>query len=365
MDGLLLNLLSYRPTATGLSRYTERLLFHWAESKRNALPVQLKLSTSGSVELTDSIDLPSRQESNLVKWLQSNAIVQHGISYSHLINNKKFNIIYSPYTDFLFSLSDLPQVITCHDLIPLFYPNSRRAYLRSRYWLPFHLKRATKVIAISRSVADLLVQNGISARKIEIIHNGIQLDLNPIKSPLTSDILVIGRHSKNKNLQATLKGFSKFLQDHSFWDGNLVIVGSPDRMTAALHKLAIDLGVSSRIQWLSSLGPDELDVQIRKSFCLISSSLMEGFDYPLMEAQARGIPTIASNIPVHRELHLNKSLFFSFDESGVSLANQLGRLTKDLSLWLEISQGGLDHVKCFTLGKQLTAIQKVLKEVVI
>ena len=40
------------------------------------------------------------------------------------------------------------------------------------------------------------------------------------------------------------------------------------------------------MSWVNHLEEDQLERQMRVSYCLISPSLMEGFDYPLFEAQA-------------------------------------------------------------------------------
>ena len=49
---------------------------------------------------------------------------------------------------------------------------------------------------------------------------------------------------------------------------------------------------------------------VRSSLALVSASLEEGFDYPVLEAKAEGIPTLLSQIPVHDEFHAGSSLFF-------------------------------------------------------
>ena len=64
---------------------------------------------------------------------------------------------------------------------------------------------------------------------------------------------------------------------------------------------------------------------------------MEGFDYPLFEAQARGLPTLASRIPVH-EVHGESALLFDDDGGVVSHCLAAAR---DPSLWLQLSQTGL------------------------
>ena len=51
-----------------------------------------------------------------MRWLQANALVQHGVDFKRLVDKVNPTLIYSPYTDFLFGIGDCPQVLTCHDL---------------------------------------------------------------------------------------------------------------------------------------------------------------------------------------------------------------------------------------------------------
>ena len=73
-------------------------------------------------------------------------------------------------------------------------PNSSKAWLRYRFWQPRHCRTATKLIAISRYVADQLVDFGIEADRIEVIPNGIKIQRPPVLNPISEDLLVLARH---------------------------------------------------------------------------------------------------------------------------------------------------------------------------
>ena len=287
-----------------------------------------------------------------MRLLQSSALVQHAVPVQNFIKSLNPNLIYSPYTDRLLGISDRPQVITCHDLTPLYWPDSRRAYLRSRFWLPRHLYGADCVVAISRHVADLLLQEGLPAQRIAVIPNGIETAVEPLTVPAGPDLLLLARHARNKNIPLALRGFARFLALNPRWDGRLVIVGSTGRETPLLRRLEQQLGLESRICWYPSLGAEALEKKWRASFALLSTSWMEGFDYPLLEAQAHGLPTLASKIPVHEELHRDVALLVECSDDGVSLAAQLQRLARDPSLWQQLSQAGLQNACYYSLKRQ-------------
>ncbi len=360
MQEVVFNFLPYKASANGLSRYAELILGYWP----GTIPRQLKLGENGRAHLSSSRALQTKQNSRLMRFLQANALVQHAVPVGRLIAEAQPELIYSPFTDRLFGVKAIPQVITCHDLTPLFFPNSRRAFLRSRFWLPFHIYGAQRVIAISRTVADQLIEFGLPAERIEVVLNGIKSISNPIRSPASNNILVVARHALNKNVQAALEGFACFLALEQHWEGDLVILGSSDRASESLKRQTYELGLADRVCWISDLSAFDFDQLLRSSFCLLSCSLMEGFDYPLLEAQVRGLPTIASDIAVHRELHEQNSLLFKLGDEGQSLGAQLQRLVRDQNLWRELSEEGVVHAEKFSIEQQTQEISQVLQSVI-
>jgi glycosyltransferase involved in cell wall biosynthesis len=356
---LLFNLLPYRPKPTGLSRYVQRLLDAWPEQP---LPLQLRLTAAGTPELSRSAELPREQRSAWMRRLQAQAMVQHAVPVRRLLADQLPERLYSPYTDWLWALPQVPQVITCHDLTPLSLPNSRRAHWRSRLWLPQHLQRARLVVAISRSVSDQLVATGLPARRIVVVPNGVEPVADPISAPAGGDCVVLARHARNKNVALALSGFAALLALDPHWPGHLVVVGGRDRCTPALLRQQQELGLAGRVRWIDRLPEPELQALLRSALCLISPSLMEGFDYPLLEAQALGLPTLASRIPVHEELHREAALLFELQDHGDTMARQLLRLSREPALWQQLSQAGLRNAAAHTSRRQALALQKLLKD---
>ena len=142
------------------------------------------------------------------------------------------------------------------------------------------------------------------------------------------------------------------------------IVGAQGPKSLSLFSLATSLGLQDRVQWIPDLDSHSLEQILRQSFCLLSPSKMEGFDYPLFEAKARGIPSLASRIPVHEELHGDSTLFFDLDDQGVSLGEVWQRLARDITLWQQLSQTGLIQAKAYSLDRQISSINSLLDQVI-
>ena len=75
----------------------------------------------------------------------------------------------------------------------------------------------------------------------------------------------------------------------------------------------------------------------------IFPSLSETFGHPLVEAMSIGIPIIASDTPIHREVCKNSALYFS-PLSASSLIRQIQRLDENKTLRKSLISSGRENV---------------------
>ena len=101
---------------------------------------------------------------------------------------------------------------------------------------------------------------------------------------------------------------------------------------------------------------------LRSSLALVSASLEEGFDYPVLEAKAEGIPTLLSQIPVHAEFHAGSSLFFPTEGGEEAFALELSRLLTDSRLWWDLSAAGRQLALSLSVTRQQRALNAEIAE---
>lgn len=351
----LINLLSWLPGHSGFGSYVQRVVPHL-----NGL--RLQLGADGHGQLVPAaqwtLDSPPWAPAWSMRFLQRYSLVQHGLDLPTLLERHglvadQLEGIYSPFFDALLTWSNVPQLITCHDLTPLVASNSRKAWLRYRFWQPRHCHAATRLIAISRYVADQLVGFGVAADRIEVIPNGITIQRLPVQSPASEDLLALARHDVNKNLPALLRGVAQLQRRCPHWRGVLRIVGRGGRQSALVQRMHRELPRPEQLQLIESLSQAQLLQHLRSSLALLSASTEEGFDYPVLEAKAEGIPTLISDIPVHREFHQDSSLFFPVDDDGSTMAEHVMSCLQDRDLWPQLSRAG------FALAQQLSVQAQV------
>ena len=302
-----------------------------------------------------------------MRFLQRYNLVQHGLDLSALLQRdgiklNQIEAIYSPFFDALLCWPEVPQLITCHDLTPLVASNSRKAWLRYRLWQPRHCRIATRLIAISRYVADQLVEFGVEPDRIEVIPNGIRIQRPLVLAPFSQDLVALARHDLNKNLPALFRGIDQLQRQWPQWSGMLRIIGRGGRQTSLVQQLQKCLPRPEQVQLINALPQAELIAVVRKSMALLSASTEEGFDYPILEAKAEGIPTLISDISVHREFHSESSLFFALEDDGTDMARRVIDLCREPALWRQLSLRGLELARSLSVERQVDAISAQIRD---
>jgi len=361
----LINLLPWQPGHSGFGSYVKRVV-----PGLSGLRLQLDDQGKGALVPPEqwSRDMIAWAPSRRMRLLQRYSLGQHGVDLDgllqcHGLKPADLAAVYSPFFDALLCWPQVPQLITCHDFTPLRQSNSRKAWLRYRFWLPRHVRCARRLIAISGTVADQLIEFGAPASDVVVIPNGIAVERPAVPAPGSEDLLVLARHDANKNLAALLKAMAGVQRLLPQWRGTLRIVGRESRLTPGLKQLVAQLPRPDQVQWLASLTREELLSQLRSSLALVSASTEEGFDYPVLEAKAEGIPTLISDISVHREFHNGSSLFFPIDDNGESLAAHIKALCSGDSTWQQLSTHGYALAQSLSVERQQAQICSQLEEI--
>ncbi len=191
-------------------------------------------------------------------------------------------------------ITDVKMVTTCH------------GFFKPRWFRKTFPCWGSAVIAISNPVAQHLnVDFGVSQHQIYLIPNGIDLECFvltneerrraarqglDIKGGVPT-IGIIARLSDVKGIDILIKAMPFIL--NKIPSAQLMIVGQgPEESN--LKKLTQDLILSSKIHFINTTGQTQ---DILPAFdVFVMPSLMEGLGLSVMEAQACGIPVVASRV---------------------------------------------------------------------
>ena len=168
-------------------------------------------------------------------------------------------------------------------------------------------------ICVSRTIKTFLISHGISAEKLTVIHNGIDLDQvdtipedkhylhRELNLPLETKIVGMVAYFYGPS-PAVHKGHEFFfdaakLITNTYSNVHFVVIGDNRLVSNERERFeayVAELGIMSRVHFL---GEREDVLQIMSSFSIhVLPSLKEGFGMVLLEAMARGVPNIASGI---------------------------------------------------------------------
>jgi glycosyltransferase involved in cell wall biosynthesis len=122
-----------------------------------------------------------------------------------------------------------------------------------------------------------------------------------INNPNQQVFLMVGTVEPRKGHKDVLDAFDEIWASDS--ESALVIVGKAGwRNEEFIHRLQHHPQLGKRLFWLQGLSDGYLDYLYQNTDCLIAASEGEGFGLPLIEAAQYGLPIIARDIPVFREV---------------------------------------------------------------
>jgi alpha-1,3-rhamnosyl/mannosyltransferase len=229
-------------------------------------------------------------------------------------------------TDYLApKLARTPVVATLHDAIPLAYPHWANPRLRKlKNWLLRECAQAADaVIAISHAAVDELTEHfRIPVERIRVVPLGVHArwfeapDEARVHDTLVRHrlqrgyILHVGTLQPRKNLDALVSAYES-LPAAVRAERQLVLVGKYGWSAQALVARLARHRQDGRVMWIDYVTQDELRALYHGAGMFAYPSLAEGFGLPLVEALATGLPVIASDLPVLREIAMHHALFVS------------------------------------------------------
>ncbi|MEM3449437.1 MAG: glycosyltransferase [Candidatus Methanomethyliaceae archaeon] len=164
-----------------------------------------------------------------------------------------------------------------------------------RYLTRIALNSASGVIAVSRVLAEMVVNLGVTRTKIHIVPDGVDTSRFYPSSLETRQavLLYVGALTNNKGVYFLIEALPRVLS--RFPQARLMLIGDGP-IRAEIEKLARGLNVFDSIDWLGGRSQDEVSLWMRRAYVFVLPSLLEGLGVVLLEALSSGLPCIASQV---------------------------------------------------------------------
>ena len=343
---------------TGVGRYLEYLLRHWARSfalfphcRLHPFPASVfgRKSSEPSVEWRV---IPSR----LPPLLWENLVLPAKIG--------RCDLIFAPYT-LPWSLADRGAVsnLGIYESRPGDFSYSER--LRSTPFFHHSSREARLVLANSESTRDDLVRHyGADPAKIRVVYPGVDPGFRPAGQgtgpgvpatarsgfgvPTEPFFLFVGKLSHRRNLPLLLEAFRQF-KERTKLTYRLVIAG-PDTSGLNVAGRAAAMSIGRSVEYHPYVATAELIELYRAAAAFVLPTAHEGFSFTTLEAMACGAPVIVFD---HAALEggLREAALLVEDATEAGLRKALEAVAEGSSLRMQLRQAGLDCAGRFSWRK--------------
>jgi glycosyltransferase involved in cell wall biosynthesis len=160
------------------------------------------------------------------------------------------------------------------------------------------LRRAARLIAVSRSLAEEMIRQGFSSERISVVHNGVRvLDETPVRSMPSGQwtLGTVALFRPRKGLETLLDALA-ILRDRNY-PIRLKAVGTFEtpEYERSIRAQAERLGLSGLIEW-TGFQSDVVSELLTFDLFALPSLFGEGLPMVVLEAMAAGVPVVASAV---------------------------------------------------------------------
>ncbi len=249
--------------------------------------------------------------------------------------------------------TDVPSVVTIHDLIFIRFPEFYKTIDRKIYFnkVKYACASAQKVIAISQQTKEDIVRFlNVEPSKIEVIYQSVApVFFESTKSEnLCSKynlkkqfILSVGTHEPRKNQLSVLKAI---IAENV--DIQVVFVGKQTSYTKKMARFIAENKMDDQVKLISNITESDLAGLYKMASLSVYISFFEGFGLPVIESMASGCPVITSNVSCLPETAGGAAILCA--------PNDVNELGKQIKLILEnethrkdLIEKGLERAKIF------------------
>jgi len=249
--------------------------------------------------------------------------------------------------------TEIPSVVTIHDLIFIRFPEFYKTIDRNIYFskVKYACSSAQKIIAISEQTRDDIIRFfHVDSNKIEVVYQSVspvffeRVNSENLRSKYNLKkqfILSVGTHEPRKNQLSLLKAIKA-----EKLDIQVVFVGKHTSYTKKLNRFISENKMDGQVNFLNGISENDLAGLYRLATLSVYISFFEGFGLPVIESMAGGCPVITSNVSCLPETAGRAAVLCAPND-----INELGRQIKSIleneTIRNVLVEKGLERAKIF------------------
>lgn len=263
----------------------------------------------------------------------------------------------------LFVPASVEVTATIHDLAFKKYPETfpKSHLLKLNFLLDVAVRRADKLIAVSQSTKDDLLQffPNLPEERVRVIHHGfddaffsVKLSPEDMRKTLARHsldpqayVLSVGALQPRKNLTRLIEAFDTAKK--SMFEMKLVLAGEPAWLSEGILEAREKSAYKEDIILAGRVSFEELRALYQGARLFVFPSLYEGFGLPVLEAFASDVPVLAASNSSLREVGGRAALYCNA-LSVHDIAEKLERLWSEEELRTELVARGREQLKRFS-----------------
>lgn len=160
----------------------------------------------------------------------------------------------------------------------------------------------SRFAVISPSTRDDLVQRGVATDRIDVslcgLEHSIYRQIEGVERNTHPTLVHFGRIRKYKSVEVVIRAFD--IVKREMPDAELVVIGDGPHKPV-LVELAESMGLGDSVRFTGSLPVEELVDTLNRAHLFLNASPKEGWGLTVVEANACGMPVIASDRPGLRD----------------------------------------------------------------
>jgi glycosyltransferase involved in cell wall biosynthesis len=241
-----------------------------------------------------------------------------------------------------------PLVFVIHDVRRITAPQTAGGRAEAiYYWIVIRAgtRRAMRVLTISEFTRQEILRVLRPSCPVEVLAAHPAPREEALEEREGGAFLAVGALRPYKGLDTVVEALA-----HRASNGaapTVICVGSEEAQRGEADRLArqaSERGVGDRFRIAGWVSDEKLEELLAACVATVSASHYEGYGLPVAESLAAGLPTIASDIPAHREVAAEAALYFPPGDAK-ALASAMSRVAEEPELRRELARSARERAR--------------------